>query len=71
MVWTVKGQRVSVILNDKPDSMDAINARRRGSVLFSVGDFVLMRRDSEMYKSRKDHEFLGPYEVVRCLDRGR
>ncbi|CAH1964857.1 unnamed protein product [Acanthoscelides obtectus] len=45
--------------------------KRRDKVQFSVGDFVLMHRDSQMPISTSDYEFLGPYEVIKCLENGR
>ncbi|CAH2008163.1 unnamed protein product [Acanthoscelides obtectus] len=30
-----------------------------------------MHRDSQMHISKGDYEFLGPYEVVKCLENGR
>ncbi|KAK9881243.1 hypothetical protein WA026_015361 [Henosepilachna vigintioctopunctata] len=44
---------------------------KRDNIYYSPRDFVLMHRDSQMHISKSDHEFLGPYEVVNCLEKGR
>jgi len=44
---------------------NAISKRRK----ISVGDFVVMRRDSERHKNKLLCEFLGPYEVICILAR--
>ncbi|XP_044764519.1 uncharacterized protein LOC123321080 [Coccinella septempunctata] len=63
-------QRVAEKLSSTRDLND-VNKRRRDNVQYSPGDFVLMHRDSQMHISKSDYEFLGPYEVVNCLDNGR
>ncbi|XP_044766176.1 uncharacterized protein LOC123322299 [Coccinella septempunctata] len=63
-------RRVAEKLSSTRDLND-VNKRRRDNVQYSPGDFVLMHRDSQMHISKSDYEFLGPYEVVNCLDNGR
>lgn len=37
---------------------DDVNRKRKDTVKFNLGDFVLMHRDSQMHISKSDYEFL-------------
>ncbi|BES94514.1 Hypothetical Protein NTJ_07326 [Nesidiocoris tenuis] len=63
-------ERVARKLNDGSGPSD-MNSKRRNSVEFSPGDFVLVHRDSTMHNSKFNYTYLGPYEVITCLPRGR
>ena len=52
-------------------AFDGVNTKRRDTAKYSLGDFVLIHRDSEMHKTKSDYEFMGPYEITRCFENGR
>lgn len=47
------------------------NEKRRDSVTFKKGDFVLMHRDDKMHQGKLKYEFQGPFEVMDITEQGR
>jgi hypothetical protein len=58
-------------LKENSPNLSAVNTRRRNTARYNVGDVVLMHRDSTMYKSKQEYEFMGPYEIVSVTPEGR
>ena len=67
---TLDRERVAEALNRGVTEL-SINKRRRDTITFGIGDFVLMHRDSKMHASKTNYEFMGPYEVLACLPNER
>uniref|UniRef100_A0A0A9X1Z8 RNA-directed DNA polymerase n=1 Tax=Lygus hesperus TaxID=30085 RepID=A0A0A9X1Z8_LYGHE len=63
-------ERVARLMNSAQDSSD-VNSKRRDTQEFAVGNFVLMHKDKTLHNSKLNYTFLGPYEVISCLPRGR
>lgn len=64
-------ERVGRRLQEAAEKSSSANSKRRDTVTYSVGDFVLMHRDDKMHQSKMNYEFLGPYEVVSITKEGR
>lgn len=64
-------EKVRKALDASGNSATTINAKRRDSIQFKVGDIVLMHRDSTMHKSKLLYEFMGPYEIISVTTEGR
>ena len=58
-------ERVALKLFPEQSCMQEANRKRRNTM------HVLMHRDSNMHDNKTDYEFLGPYEIVKCLVNGR
>lgn len=64
-------KRINDHLEKNKNSKVDRNRRRRNTITFAKGDFVLMHRDEKMHKGKLDYEFQGPFEVMGVTSEGR
>lgn len=48
-----------------------LNQKRRYTIQYAVGDFVLIHRASKLHISKSKFVFLGPYEIMIILKENR
>nr|CAH7758035.1 unnamed protein product [Callosobruchus chinensis] len=59
-------------INDQASDAEIhANKKRRDTVEFVKGDFVLMHRDDKMHQGKLKYEFQGPFEVLGTTPEGR
>jgi hypothetical protein len=64
-------RRMAERLRPNPETCEGLNKKRRDTVHYSVGDFVLLHRSSKLHTSKSAFELMGPYEVMNITDKGR
>lgn len=64
-------KRINDHLHSAKSTVIQANQKRRDSVEFSKGEFVLMHRDEKMHQKKLKYEFQKPFEVMGTTPEGR